>query len=299
MKTKTLFLILAAGLALCVPSLAVDPPGVMNHQGRIAVNGVNHDGDAYFKFALVTNGGSTSLWSNDGTSTAGSEPAAAVTAPVSKGHYTVMLGDTTLANMTQAIPASVFTGNADVSLRLWFSTAAGGPFELLAPDRRIASSGYAMAAREAAAVAAGGVTSEMLADGAVTRAKIAEGAVGSAAIADGSIASRDLELGATGFVREPVLLSEVTDGAEAGPVFAPMSLTLEPAGMLDPTFGTGGKVVAYVASDDDAFDAVIQDDGKIVIAGHTTAEVAGYVVGRFWENGLRIPRSHGWVHRLR
>lgn len=288
MKTKTLFLILATVLAMCLPSQAVDPPGILNHQGRIAVNGANHDGTGYFKFALVTGGGATSLWSNDGTSNGGAEPTAAVSVPVSKGHYAVMLGDTTLTNMTQAIPAAVFTGNADVSLRLWFSTASGGPFELLAPDRRIASTGYAMAASQASAVAPGGVTSEMLAYGAVTSAKIARGAVTSSAVADGSISARDLALGATGLVRKPVLLSEVS-GAAGGLVFSPMSLTLDPAGSLDPSFGTGGKVTAHSGADDTAFAVTIQDDGKIVVAGHSDNEESGYVVGRFLANGSIDP----------
>jgi hypothetical protein len=104
-------------------------------------------------------------WSNDGTSTAGSEPTAAVTLAVTKGLYSVLLGNTTLANMT-AIPASVFT-HADVRLRVWFNDGTNGS-QLLAPDQRIAAVGYAMMAGSAATVA----------DGAVTSAKIAPGAVG-------------------------------------------------------------------------------------------------------------------------
>ena len=100
----------------------------------------------YFKFALVTEGGTTTLWSNDGSSSNAAEPVAAVAVTVSKGHYALMLGDTTLTHMTQAVPPAAFTEQADVSLRLWFATNAGGPFERLSPDRRIASTGYAMSA---------------------------------------------------------------------------------------------------------------------------------------------------------
>ena len=39
-------------------------------------------------------------WSNDGTSVNGSQPTAAVSVGVSSGLFTVVLGDTTLANMT-------------------------------------------------------------------------------------------------------------------------------------------------------------------------------------------------------
>lgn len=118
-------------------------PQIINYQGRIAVGAVNFDGTGLFKFALVNANGSTTYWSNDGTSSAGSQPTAAVTLPVSKGLYSVQLGDTALANMT-AIPASVFT-NADVRLRVWFNDGVNGS-QLLSPDQRIAAVGYAMMA---------------------------------------------------------------------------------------------------------------------------------------------------------
>ena len=85
----------------------------------------------------------TTYWSNDGTSTAGSEPAAAVTLTVTKGLYSVLLGDATLPNMT-VVPATVFT-NADVCLRVWFNDGTNGS-QLLTPDQRIAAVGYAMMA---------------------------------------------------------------------------------------------------------------------------------------------------------
>ena len=49
----------------------------------------------------------TSYWSNDGTSVNGSEPSAAVSVGVTDGLFAVVLGDTTLPNMT-AIDASLF-----------------------------------------------------------------------------------------------------------------------------------------------------------------------------------------------
>ncbi|NQX00912.1 hypothetical protein HQ447_09650, partial [bacterium] len=309
---KTICIIHLMLLALLAPALAVNPPGIINHQGRIAVNGANYDGTGYFKFALVNGGTNTSVqatatavieaemvttitlthggagyatapavtfsggggsgaaatatisngavtaltltsggnhymsdpeviiapppaniqhlsyWSNDATSNGGSQPASAVTVPISKGHYAVLLGDTSVANMATTIPASVFADHDTVALRLWFATASDGPFEILSPDRRIAATGYALAAQQAAAVAPGGVTSTMLADDAVTAAKLANGAVTSpalaagavtsSAIADGSVTSYDLALGATGLVRKPVMLAEVDGG---GSLMAP------------------------------------------------------------------------------
>ena len=140
------FAALSSLLFAALPSLvhAIDAPGILNHQGRIAVNGVNFDGPGYFKFSLVKDVGGTDaiLWHHDGTSPGTAEPAGEVNVTVGKGHYAVLLGDTDAA-MT-AIPATVFLDNDNVSLRIWFSTTSGSGFEQLAPDRRIASVGYAL-----------------------------------------------------------------------------------------------------------------------------------------------------------
>ncbi|MDB4808999.1 formylglycine-generating enzyme family protein [Verrucomicrobiales bacterium] len=116
-------------------------PQMINYQGRVAGGDppVNFDGNGKFKFALVNGTGSTSYWSNDGTSAAGSEPTTAVTLPVTKGLHSVLLG----ANMT-AIPNTVFA-NPDVHLRVWFDDGTNGS-QLLTPDQRIAAVGYAMVA---------------------------------------------------------------------------------------------------------------------------------------------------------
>jgi len=116
---------------------------------------VNFDGTGEFRFALVNANGSTSYWSNDGTSTDGSEPTGAVSLPVTKGLYSVLLG----ANMT-AIPSSVFA-NSDVHLRVWFDDGTNGS-QLLTPDQRIAAVGYAMVA---STVPDGAITSDKLSSG--------------------------------------------------------------------------------------------------------------------------------------
>jgi len=51
---------------------------MISYQGRILTNGVAFTGTGQFKFALVNGAGSVTYWSNDGTSTGGSAPAAAV-----------------------------------------------------------------------------------------------------------------------------------------------------------------------------------------------------------------------------
>ena len=85
-------------------------------------------------------------WSNDGTSSAGSEPAAAVSAPVTDGLFTVLLGDTKLANMT-TIDAVLFL-QANLQLRIWFSDGISG-WAALSPLQNLAAAPYAAFAETA------------------------------------------------------------------------------------------------------------------------------------------------------
>ena len=156
MKTNSFFAVLIAAL---FTSLHAQVPSLINYQGRVLVGAANFNGTGQFKFALVNGAGSTTYWSNDGTSSAGSEPTAAVSLSVANGLYSVLLGDTTLVNMT-AVPTTVFT-NADVRLRVWFNDGVNGS-QLLTPDQRIGAVGYAMMAAN-------------VADGAITSAKLAAG----------------------------------------------------------------------------------------------------------------------------
>ncbi len=193
---KTTKLIAACITALLITgTLQAQVPQLINYGGRVAVGTVNFDGSGQFKFAFVNADGSTTFWSNDGTSTGGSEPTAAVTLPVAKGLYSVLLGNATLPNMT-IVPATVFT-NADVRLRVWFSDGMSG-FQLMTPDQRIAAVGYAMMAATAQTVPDGAITSAKIATGAVGGSQIAAGAVGSTQIAAGAVGSSQLAAGAVG-----------------------------------------------------------------------------------------------------
>jgi formylglycine-generating enzyme required for sulfatase activity len=137
-------LALGLSLLLLAPALLAQVPQLINYQGRVAVGATNFDGSGSFKFALVDAAGGATYWSNDGTSAAGSQPTAAVALTVTKGLYSVQLGDTTLPNMT-AIPATVFA-NPDVRLRVWFDDGTANGSQLLTPDQRLAAVGYAMVA---------------------------------------------------------------------------------------------------------------------------------------------------------
>ena len=161
-------------------------PQVLNHQGRIAVDGVNFNGSGLFKFALVNAAGNVTYWSNDGTGAAGSQPSAAVTLTVAKGLYAVLLGDSSLANMG-SVPPAVFV-NSEIYLRVWFNDGSNG-FQQLGPDQRLAAAPYAMMAEKAAAASEANLFSGTLA-GDVT------GTQGATAIAEATVTGKAL----TGFV---------------------------------------------------------------------------------------------------
>jgi hypothetical protein len=183
MKRITLLVLLGVCAAICAVEAQVPP--LIHYQGRIVAGGTNLSGPGQFKIALLSTnqaGAAVALWSNDGSSATGGEPAAAVALSVDNGLFAVLLGDATLPNM-RAIPATVFT-NSDVRLRVWFSEGAG-VFEPLAPDQRIAAVGYAMMAAAAVSVVDGTVSSAKLSAGAVTSDKLAPGAVRAEHIAGG------------------------------------------------------------------------------------------------------------------
>lgn len=147
-KTRNLFLAQLLGLSLLLGafSLCAAVPQVLNHQGLVSVGGKNFDGSGQFKFALVDGEGTTSFWSNDGTSNGGGEPSNPVTLAVTKGLYSVLLGDVTLDKMT-VIPVSALD-NDGVRLRVWFSDGSNG-FQQFSPDQRLAATPYAIQAVEA------------------------------------------------------------------------------------------------------------------------------------------------------
>jgi hypothetical protein len=208
-------LVLGAAFQPCLAQV----PGILNYQGRVVVNGTNFDGTGQFKFALVNGTGATTYWSNG---------VGAVSVPVAKGLYAVLLGDTTITNMTVSIPAGVFT-NADVRLRVAFNDGVSG-LQVFSPDQRIAAAGYALmaaganatglvgtipdarlsadlqalAARNgagltnlsAAALASGTLDPARIGGGSITSNMLAAGAVGASQIAGGAVTASALAAGA-------------------------------------------------------------------------------------------------------
>jgi hypothetical protein len=163
-------------LCLYIPVVHAQVPGIINYQGRITVAGTNFDGIGLFKFALVDGTGTTTFWSNGVN---------VVSNTVTKGLYSVLLGDTSITNMA-ALNATVFTNN-DVRLRVWFDGGMG--LQQLSPDQRIGAVGYALMAGNVPDAA---ITSNKIAAGAVGATQIAAGAVGSSQLAAGAVGSSQL-----------------------------------------------------------------------------------------------------------
>ena len=108
----------------------VTNPTTVLYQGYITVGGSPYTGTGYFKFIVTNAAGNTTYWSNNGSSSNGSQPSAAVALTVSEGYFTVLLGDTTLSGMTRALTADVFAG-AGRYLKVWFSTTSSGTYTAL------------------------------------------------------------------------------------------------------------------------------------------------------------------------
>ncbi len=93
---------------------------------------------------------STTYWSNDGTSSAGSQPTASVNVAVAAGLFTLTLGNTSLANMT-AIPGALFAEQPGLQLQIWFSDSING-FAMLSPLQNVTPVPYASFAENASNV---------------------------------------------------------------------------------------------------------------------------------------------------
>jgi len=138
---------------LSVPFCIAD--SVIHHTGEVAVKGVPFEGNGFFRFALVsfncTDAPTAQLqycysaWSNDNSSTQGTQPEHAIQLVVSNGRFSINLGDSTLNNMTPFISQKFIE---QLYLRTWFDDGKNG-IEQLKPDQRLTSAPNAMFANEA------------------------------------------------------------------------------------------------------------------------------------------------------
>jgi hypothetical protein len=142
--------ITSALLLLPVAGYAATPTFV-SYQGRVLVGTTPFGGTGatgHFKFALV-NGANAIVWNHKAGSAGSAMPTSTIDLNVVNGLYSVLLGDTSIiasdAIAMAALPASVFTNNSGLKLRVWFDDGTNGNLQL-APDQQIAAVGYAMAA---------------------------------------------------------------------------------------------------------------------------------------------------------
>ncbi|MGV3663560.1 MAG: tail fiber domain-containing protein [Prosthecobacter sp.] len=175
-------------------------PSLVSYQGRVAVGIVNFEGTGNFRFALVSPNGNNVYWSNSpDVSPANGIPDAAVNLNVTKGLYSVLLGDTSINNMA-AIPASAWN-HAEVRLRVWFNDGVNGS-QQLTPDQRIAPAGYfADGSVDSPAIATGAITTTKIANNAVTAVQIAADAVTNAQMAAGAVTGPKIADGAVSTIK--------------------------------------------------------------------------------------------------
>src|ERR1017187_2734017 len=87
------YLWIAAWLAIAVPAAQSQVPQAITYQGSLTAGAVPYSGVGLFKFALVNSNGTATFWSNDGSSVGGGQPNQAITNLVTRGLFTVVLGD--------------------------------------------------------------------------------------------------------------------------------------------------------------------------------------------------------------
>ena len=151
------------------------------YSGKVAINGLNFQGDAQFTFAL-RNAAGTVHWRN------GSDANASINVPVDRGLYVVLLGGQGMS----PIPSNLFLEHSELYLVVKFYRPDTQEWLHMQPDQRITSAPHALAAEVAnlanvaKAVEPGAITKSMLAaevlvdleiGGAIIRAQITRAAL--------------------------------------------------------------------------------------------------------------------------
>lgn len=132
---RPLSVTILAAFTLMIASFASAQLDHVSYQGALLENGSPFNGTASFKFVIVDGVGGT-LWSHDGSSTSGAEPAGSIDIAVDRGVFSVLLGKNMLA-----LTADAFHGTTDPALRVWVDSGAGF---LQLPDQPLSSSAFAL-----------------------------------------------------------------------------------------------------------------------------------------------------------
>ena len=90
-------------------------PTMVSYQGQIWDGVAPYNGDGYFMFAIINEGGDI-IWSNDGTR----PPETSIPLPVTNGLFSINLGDTSIPGMDSRLSSADFDEPIRL-LRVWFS----------------------------------------------------------------------------------------------------------------------------------------------------------------------------------
>jgi hypothetical protein len=167
--------------------------------------------------------------------------------------------------MTNAIPSSVFN-NSDVRLRVWFNDGTHGS-QLLSPDQRIASVGYAITSASAQSVAASGITGTLA---------VANGGTGattpSGALADLGAAATSGNLTQFASTTSAQLASVISDETGSGSFVLNSSPTLS-----NPVINSNLTVnpLLFVFTDD----SITNSPSTILLLRHDTVGAAAAGIG--------------------
>ena len=148
------------------------------YSGKVAINGINFDGEARFTFALQDKEGKT-RWRN------GKSKEDTIRVPVTIGRYTVLLGGQGM----NALPPQLFLDYDELYLKVRFDDGDGKGLRHLAPDQRITATPRALVAevaktakiadvaqvaQTANSVKTGAVSPQMLQPSSITTAQLNE-----------------------------------------------------------------------------------------------------------------------------
>ena len=139
-----------------LPSILSGAP--VPYSGKVAINGLNFQGDAQFTFALRDANG-TVHWRN------GADANSSVTLNVDRGLYVCLLGGHTMNDF----PPNLFLQNSPLFLVVHFFRVDTGEWLHLQPDQLITSAPHALAAE----VARNALTADAVKPGAITKNMLA------------------------------------------------------------------------------------------------------------------------------
>ncbi len=277
-------------VALAGPAAAADR-ALFNYQGRVLVKGVPYNGTGRMKAAILatdSGGAAVTLWSNDGTGAAGSEPLGSFDVTATAGVFDVMIGDAA-AGMA-AIPAILFNRDDELKVRVWFNDGTHG-FQQLAPDRRLTNPRRLglPELREATRLYVNGSTGNDLNSGLAAAAakKTIQAAVN---MLPGRIFNEVIVDVADGTYRETVNVNNIH-------AMTPWKVHIVGDENTTPT-DTVSPAVRLTGADSDVTHAAVRAFG-FVFDDCYDIELKGFLVDYCGADGVRIDRGRVWLNKCK